>query len=373
MSLSNLFHPFIATDAKANWEGYTSPRMDYFGGDIPGSNFNAGFLVATREGYMDIPHIHDGADNYFILTGPDLTDIFNSEFEVNMFLGDSPTSMEMYKITKPSIVRIPAGVWHCPMYYKNVIGGINTIMWYAGESTGRVYPTVNAAGEPDIRYEKDNWVQPCQKDPDRLCTYCGACFTQTPEHVKEYMAPFFENMSPTRKYENCIYELKPKEHKLGDAVVNPRVAFKGGEEIEKIDRHFSINIITEPCKLGDDEPVSNGQVPEYLWFSGADAVDPWTTFDAEIEIELGTDPDNMETVIIDKPGVVAVPPGIWRGAVTVRRAGKPVCFMPWYPHTQPRYKITRKFADGEAFLAYNDKSTIKNPTAGDELYMMIDR
>lgn len=367
--LDELFHPFIATDAKKNWDGYTSPRMDYFGGDIPGVRFNAGFLVATKPGYMDIPHIHDGADNFFILTGPDLSDVFHSEFEVNLFLGDSPTAMEMYRITKPSIVRVPAGVWHCPLFYKDVKGGINTIMWYAGESTGRVYPTDDGK---DIRYEKDNWTRPCVKDPDRLCTYCGLCFTQSEEHVREYMAPFYENMVSTRKYESCIMELRPMPHKLGDAVRSPRIACRGGEELENLDRSFSFNIIDKPCTLAD-EPLSNGQAAEFLWFSGTDAVDPWNSFDAEIEVMLGEDPDHMEPVTFDRPGVIAVPPGVWRGAVTVKRAGKPVCFIPWYPSPLPRYKLTRKAADGEPVLAYDDAKTIKNPTEADELYLQIGR
>jgi hypothetical protein len=167
--------------------------------------------------------------------------------------------------------------------------------------------------------------------------------------------------------------LRRDYHKLGGAVMNPRAVFKGKEDMPDTDRQFSFNIITEPCTLGDDEPVSNGQVAEFLWFSGADAVDPWNSFDAEIEVTLGEDPDNMQKVTFDKPGVVAVPPGTWRGAVTVKRAGKPVCFIPWYQHNKERFRITRKIADGKTFLAYDDETTIKEPTAGDELFMQIKR
>jgi hypothetical protein len=112
---------------------------------------------------------------------------------------------------------------------------------------------------------------------------------------------------------------------------------------------------------------------EFLWFSGADAVDPWGSFDAEIEVMVGEEPDHMEKITFDRPGVVAIPPKMWRGAVNIKRAGKPVCFMPWYPHNNERYKITQKIADGKKFLAYDDESTIKEPSAGDELYMQIKR
>lgn len=372
-NLDKLFHPFIATDAKKNWTSFSSPRMEYFGEDIPGVKFYTGFLVAVKEGYMDIPHIHDGADNFFVLTGASLDNIFDAEFEVNMFMGDSPTSMEMYKITKPSIVRVPAGVWHCPLYYKKVVRGVNTIMWYVGESTGRVYPRVGADGKDEIYYEKDNWTHPCKKDPDKLCTYCGLCFNQTEEHIKDYMAPFFKNMASTTKYKDCIMELRADYHKLGDAVICPRAVFKGSSELKNADRQFSFNIVTKPCILGDAEPVSNGQVAEFLWFSGTDTVDPWGTFDAEIEVMLGESPDRMERVVFDKPGVVAIPPGTWRGTVSILRAGQPVCFIPFYPHTKDRYRITRKFVNGEEFLAYADETTIKAPNAGDELYLQMKR
>ena len=374
-NLDKLFHPFIATHDKDNWKSWTSPRMGYFNhGDIPNVDFNAGFLVAAQVGYMDIPHIHDGCDSYFIFTGADLDRIFESEFEVNFFMGDSAVSMEMYKITKPTFVRVPAGVYHCPIYYKKVVrGGLNNMLWYGGLSTGRVYPTLSEDGTEGYGYEKDNWDRVCVKNPDKMCTWCGLCFDQPEDEVKAYMEPFFKNAATTTKYKDCIMELRQDFHKLGDAVISPRAVFKGVSDMPKTDRQFSFNIITAPCTLGDDEPVSNGNEAEFLWFSGVDVVDAFGCFDAEIEIMLGEDPDNMQKVTFDKPGVVAIPPGTWRGAVTVKRVGKPVCFMPCYPSTKDRYKITQKTVDGEKLLVYNDEKTIKNPTAGDELYLQIKR
>jgi hypothetical protein len=81
----------------------------------------------------------------------------------------------------------------------------------------------------------------------------------------------------------------------------------------------------------------------------------------------------MEPVVFTEPGVIAVPPGMWRGAVTVKKLGKPACFIPFYTQDKPRYKITQKVVDGEKVLIYNDASTIKNPTAGDEMYLQIKR
>jgi hypothetical protein len=64
---------------------------------------------------------------------------------------------------------------------------------------------------------------------------------------------------------------------------------------------------------------------------------------------------------------------MWRGAITVKRLGKPVCLIPYYLQDKPRYKITRKTVGGENALVYDDESTIKNPTQGDELFLQIKR
>ncbi len=272
-------------------------------------------------------------------------------------------------------MRAPPGVFHSPVYFKKVVRGLNTMLTYVGTTKGRVYSRLNENGKEEWLYEKEH-SRPCVKDPEKECTFCGFCFTnpkQTDEDVRKYMEPFYNNASTVGKYKDCIKELRKDYHKLGDAVMNPRCVFKGKEDMPDTGQQFSFNIITATCKLGDDEPVSNGQIAEFLWFSGTDVVEPWDSFDAEIEVLLGEDPDHMEAVSFDKPGVIAVPAGMWRGAVTVKRLGKPVCFIPYYMQDKKRYKITRKVADGESLLVYDDESTIKNPTPGAELYLQIKR
>ena len=369
--MGNFFRPFEPNLIKLHWEGYTSPRMEYFSNDIPGVPFGSGFLVAIKHGFMDIPHIHDGADNFFIFCGTHLDNLWEDEFEVDMFMGDSAQSMEMYKITKPTLVRVPAGVWHCPVYYKECGRGINNFMWYKGISTGRVYPKIGEDGQPTVFYEKDNWVHPCKLNPEKNCVYCGKCFGQSEEYVQEYMKPFFENMADTKKYADCIIELTPENCSI-DGLGQFRITFDQ-TRLPCIDRQFSFNTIVKPCVLGDEEPISNGHASEFLWFSGADSVDPWNSFDAELEIKIGDDPDNLETVVIDKPGVVVVPPGTWRSTITAKRIGKPVFFQPWYLDERDRYKITQKEIDGKKVRVFDDKTSITEPTAGDELYMFLKR
>ncbi len=81
----------------------------------------------------------------------------------------------------------------------------------------------------------------------------------------------------------------------------------------------------------------------------------------------------MKPVVFDKPGMVIVPPGTWRGKITVRRADKPVCFIPFYSHDKPRYRLTQETVNGKKVLVYNDETTITDPTPGDELFLQMKR
>jgi len=376
--LSKQFIPFEQLHNKDNWYGYTHPRMNFFNTDdiVPGVPFGQGFLVADEIGTMDIPHVHDGAYNFFVFTGAELDRIFEAEFEVGFCIGDTAQSMEIYHITEPSIVCAPPGVFHSPVYFKKVVRGINSMLFYVGTSEGRVYPRETPEGKEESIYEKDSAPRPCVKNPEINCYFCGLCFTDpntTDDDVREYMRPYYENESKAGKYAHCVQPLRKDYHSLGDAILSPRAVFKGKEDMDGTGLQFSFNIVTKPCVLGDEEPVSNGQIAEFLWFSGTDVVEPWTCFDAEIEILLGTDPDHMESVTFDKPGVIAIPAGMWRGPITIKKLGKPVCFIPYYTQDKPRYKLTAKTLDGKRVLVYSDEATITQPSAGDELFLQIKR
>ncbi len=98
--LDKQFQLFIKTHDKDNWYGCNSPRMAFFNSDdvVPGVDFGTSFLVANKVGTMDIPHIHDGAHNFFVFTGAELDRIFEAEFKIGFCIGDSAKSMEIYSI-----------------------------------------------------------------------------------------------------------------------------------------------------------------------------------------------------------------------------------------------------------------------------------
>ena len=205
MSIPVKFHPFEKSDAKANWAGYTSPRMGFFNTEIPDVNFGTGFLVATRWGTMDIPHIHDGAFNYFIFTGADLANVFESEFEVAICLGDSAKSMEIpyHKAVHRSR---PSRRGAQPCLFQKSCQGPQYHAALCRAHHGEGLPRYDKDGNEEWTYGKDK-PRPCVKTV-KECTFCGLCFTnpdETEQDVINYMKPYYENASTAGKYKIVLW------------------------------------------------------------------------------------------------------------------------------------------------------------------------
>ena len=100
-----------------------------------------------------------------------------------------------------------------------------------------------------------------------------------------------------------------------------------------------------------DDAHFHHAVEEYLIFTGADLMDPFQSFDAEISVMLGEDPDHMEEYTITAPSVVRIPPNLWYCPVNFKRVGKPVNFMPMYPDGTFS-RISRQFIKGDGTATY---------------------
>ena len=92
----------------------------YFRGacQIPGSRFNVGFGLVTEACLVDpYPHRHF-AEEYLVF-GTETMEAkdWDAEVELTIGLGDEA---ETFVIDRPATVRIPAGVWHCPLNFKRV-------------------------------------------------------------------------------------------------------------------------------------------------------------------------------------------------------------------------------------------------------------
>jgi len=66
---------------------------------------------------MENAHFHQVAEEYIFFTGANPADIFDFDAEISFKIGDSPDTLEERIITKPTVVRIPPYMWHCPINF----------------------------------------------------------------------------------------------------------------------------------------------------------------------------------------------------------------------------------------------------------------
>jgi mannose-6-phosphate isomerase-like protein (cupin superfamily) len=95
-----------------------SPQA-YFRGarQIPGAEMNMGWQLFVKPIYLEKePHTHN-VDEYLILLGGKLPDVFDFKAEIDFWLGEE---QEKYVINKATIIYIPKGMVHCPLNIKRI-------------------------------------------------------------------------------------------------------------------------------------------------------------------------------------------------------------------------------------------------------------
>ncbi|MDR0906278.1 MAG: hypothetical protein LBN00_08940 [Oscillospiraceae bacterium] len=145
-----------------------SPQA-YFRGasQIPGAKYNVGFQIMVKPYFLDrMPHRHD-VDEYLIFLGGTFPNVFDFDAEISLCIGEE---MEEYIITQPTIVRIPAGVVHCPLNFKRVDKPIFFQAACMQGMFGGVY------GEGEQKFEMFyNGPGQCIYDKEKKCDSCRKC------------------------------------------------------------------------------------------------------------------------------------------------------------------------------------------------------
>jgi len=165
------YNEVVPDNADANF--VHSPQA-YFRGacQIPGSKFNMGFQIFEKPFFLDrVPHKHD-CDEYLIFLGATMGKFFEFDADIEFTIGKGDEA-ETYKVTKPTIIRIPAGVWHCPL---NFIRVDKPILFQAGlmqEMFGGIYDTPQ--GDKEMWY---NGPKFCKFNPGKKCDSCRACIQE---------------------------------------------------------------------------------------------------------------------------------------------------------------------------------------------------
>ena len=156
-----------------------SPQL-YFRGaeDMPGANYNVGWQIFTRPIHTmePDPHFHR-EEEYLVFINADLYHPDEFDAEIEIFVGYDVKNMEKHIITKPTILRLPGSMWHCPMDFKKIGKPIMFQAVYMHGSSGRVIYRKAEDGTDLYIYGGPEIRRGCRLDPTKeKCTYCGKCF-----------------------------------------------------------------------------------------------------------------------------------------------------------------------------------------------------
>lgn len=140
-------------------------------------------------------------------------------------------------------------------------------------------------------------------------------------------------------YDNLFYKFPKLETKSEmlppvEAYFRGELSVPGSQIVAPYRAYMKAGVISSEPHFHRDE--------QYLAFVGHDLRDAFESFDAEIELYLGEDIDDMEKIVITKPTMIRVPQFYWHGPIEIKRLGKPLFFQPVLFNSR-YYAIRRRF------------------------------
>ena len=315
------FYKFVPQHT--NWGSWCVSPQAYFRGnaDLPGSNYNVGFQVFREPVYLERePHFHR-EEEYLVFLGISRPNVFDFDAEIEVWIGEDIDNMERHIITKPTIVRIPKGMWHCPVDFKKVNKPVFFQAALMHGDFGNLKRRYRENGEAYYEYYGDGSPRGCVLDSSKQCNFCGSCYSHDVDPEKDWRT--HNKASDGHKYDELFHEFKP-EYTNWECCPSPQAYFRGCESMPGANYHVGFQMYTAPVPVED--PHFHQGCDEYLVIMGADFMDPFD-WDADIEMLIGEDPDNMELVKIDGPTIVRIPPAMWHCPVYFHRIGKPIMFQ----------------------------------------------
>ena len=145
----------------------------YFRGacQIPGAEFNQSYQIFVKPFFLDrVQHRH-AKDEYLVFLGASFPNVFDFDARIEFTLGKGEQA-ETFVITKPTIVRIPAGTWHCPLNFIRIDRTIFLQVALLQGAFGGTYMMPD--GVKELWY---NGQINCILDPEKKCDTCQKCLT----------------------------------------------------------------------------------------------------------------------------------------------------------------------------------------------------
>lgn len=348
-----LFYEFPIEKPGLDW---LSPEQIFFHGskDMPGATMHCGFNVITKPvDLLETPHYHT-FDEHMILFGAQFPDVFKSyDAEIHFYMGKTLETMEKIVVTEPTVIKIPKGYWHGPLkivrvgkplFFQAVLFNGEADYVQKIEDNGKVrfnfvpendesfkanmndteFKSVswNVINEDGIELYSENGSYDDTKAPDsHFCVVRPGYTTITYSEASTLINPKPALLPETAK---MVLAVPKEETKWGAWCPSPQAYFRGDIYMEDSFYNVGFQVFTAANDM--EAPHFHQAVDEYIFFISADPTHP-DEFDAEIEFEIGDDPDHMETKVITKPTVVRLPPNVWHCPIRFRKMNKPLIFQ----------------------------------------------
>lgn len=151
-----------------------SPQA-YFRGasQIPGAEFNQSFQIFVKPFFLDrVQHRHV-RDEYLIFLGASFPNVFDFDAHIEFTIGKGEEA-ETYVITQPTVIRVPAGVYHCPLNFKEVRKPVLFLATLFTPMFGGIYDLPDGSTK-ELYY---NGPMQCKYDPKKKCDSCGKCLQE---------------------------------------------------------------------------------------------------------------------------------------------------------------------------------------------------
>lgn len=162
--------------AEGDPEDFVVKPQAYFRGasQIPGAEFNQSYQIFVKPFFLDrVQHRH-AKDEYLIFLGASFPNVFDFDAKIEFTLGKGEEA-ETYIIDKPTIIRVPAGVYHCPLNFKEINKPVLFLATLFTPMFGGIYDTPDG-GTVEMYY---NGPVPCKYNAEKKCDSCGKCLQET--------------------------------------------------------------------------------------------------------------------------------------------------------------------------------------------------
>ena len=151
-----------------------SPQA-YFRGasQIPGAKFNQSYQIFVKPFFLDRMQHRHIKDEYLIFLGASFPNVFDFDARIELTIGKGEEA-ETYVITQPTIIRVPAGVYHCPLNFKEVNKPVLFLATLFTPMFGGIYDL------PDGKTMEMYYNGPvqCKYDANKKCNACGKCLQE---------------------------------------------------------------------------------------------------------------------------------------------------------------------------------------------------